>query len=299
MVQRRPRLKLIVRGIRRKHSHRPRPQEHISQRPIRIATFNVAMFSLAPAVPKPNNRATAMSYGVGTVGDHGMMFPSPRQPRSILKQSPLHHGNSTGSKRKVSINLPDNEISLANNKFLSLVEQRGGTSPILFTRSKVPVRSPICFPYMMGSFVRSCNGEEEEEVSNKSILEVLTEVNADILGLQDVKAEEEKGMSPLSDLARALGMHYVFAESWAPQYGNAVLSRWPIKRWRVQKIADDDDFRYFRTLLYRKVSCMARLMVGVHTICWAFNLIFKGLNIYILSVTYHILPNIWSHFEFH
>jgi endonuclease/exonuclease/phosphatase family metal-dependent hydrolase len=75
------------------------------------------------------------------------------------------------------------------------------------------------------------------------VLEVLRELDADILALQDVKAEEEKAMKPLSDLAGALGMNYVFAESWAPEYGNAILSRWPIKRWRVQKIYDDSDFR--------------------------------------------------------
>jgi len=57
----------------------------------------------------------------------------------------------------------------------------------------------------------------EGERQRKTVLEVLREVNADVLGLQDVKAEEENGMKPLSDLARALGMNYVFAESWAPQ----------------------------------------------------------------------------------
>lgn len=75
------------------------------------------------------------------------------------------------------------------------------------------------------------------------MVEVLRELNADVLGLQDVKAEEENGMKPLSDLAGALGMHYVFAESWAPQYGNAVFSKWPIKRCTVQKVFDHTDFR--------------------------------------------------------
>ncbi|KAL2993708.1 hypothetical protein AAZX31_10G128000 [Glycine max] len=44
-------------------------------------------------------------------------------------------------------------------------------------------------------------------------------------------------------LASALGMNYVFAESWAPQYGNTVLSKWPIKRWKLQKIFDHHDYR--------------------------------------------------------
>lgn len=72
---------------------------------------------------------------------------------------------------------------------------------------------------------------------------MLREVGADIIGLQNVKAEEEKGMRPLSDLAAGLGMKYVFAESWAPEYGNAVLSRFPIKQWKVQKVFDESDFR--------------------------------------------------------
>ncbi|KAL3725501.1 hypothetical protein ACJRO7_030518 [Eucalyptus globulus] len=36
-------------------------------------------------------------------------------------------------------------------------------------------------------------------------------------------------MKPLSELAAALEIRYAFAESWAPEYVNAVLSRWPIK----------------------------------------------------------------------
>ena len=48
-----------------------------------------------------------------------------------------------------------------------------------------------------------------------------------------MKAEEENAMKPVSDLAGALGMNYVSAESWASEYGNAILSRWPIKQWKV------------------------------------------------------------------
>ncbi|CBI26148.3 unnamed protein product, partial [Vitis vinifera] len=169
----------------------------ISGKPIRIATFNAAMFCLAPAI---DTWAKSENY----------------RPKSILKQSPLHSTPNTPdhlsqqkltrSRLKVSINLPDNEISLANSKLLSF-------------------------------------WESEKEGSSRSILEVLREVNADILALQDVKAEEEKGMKPLSDLAGALGMKYVFAESWAPEFGNAILSKWPIKRWKAQKIIDGEDFR--------------------------------------------------------
>ncbi|KAK8947969.1 hypothetical protein KSP40_PGU004839 [Platanthera guangdongensis] len=38
-------------------------------------------------------------------------------------------------------------------------------------------------------------------------------------------------------------MKYAFAESWAPDFGNAILSKWPIKQSRVQKICNHDDFR--------------------------------------------------------
>lgn len=219
-----------------------------SGRPIRIATFNVAMFSLAPAISEAdemgsfyNNKSSSMKVDY---------------PKSILKQSPLHASlskvqNLSDSKilprsnLKVSINLPENEISLANSRLLACMDNNGddeeeeeGTSR---TRSQVPARSPVCFP----SFMNFYSGSSERLMSSRSILEVLREIDADVLALQDVKAEEEKSMKPLSDLAAALGMKFVFAESWAPEYGNAILSKWPIKRWKVQKIADDDDFRCF------------------------------------------------------
>ncbi|CAL9203202.1 unnamed protein product [Musa hybrid cultivar] len=52
----------------------------------------------------------------------------------------------------------------------------------------------------------------------------------------NVKAEAEKGMKPLSDLAEGLGTEFVF--------GNAILwKKWLIKQWKSQKIFDDTDFR--------------------------------------------------------
>uniref|UniRef100_A0A0E0KDZ4 Endonuclease/exonuclease/phosphatase domain-containing protein n=1 Tax=Oryza punctata TaxID=4537 RepID=A0A0E0KDZ4_ORYPU len=77
----------------------------------------------------------------------------------------------------------------------------------------------------------------------RSVAEALREVGADMVALQNVRAEEGRGMRPLSELAEGLGMRYVFAESWAPEYGNAVLSRWPIKRWNARRLADHFDFR--------------------------------------------------------
>ena len=98
----------------------------------------------------------------------------------------------------------------------------------------------MCFPPGMCNYMQN---DESLMSGSRSILDVLSEVDADILALQDVRADEEKNMRPLSDLAQELGMNYVFAESWAPEYGNAIFSKWPIKRWRVQKIYDDQDFR--------------------------------------------------------
>ncbi|XP_030473802.1 uncharacterized protein LOC130136209 [Syzygium oleosum] len=268
LSRKRPRLKIVVKRLRRfglrvrsgellgakNSSNNGQFSFSFPERPIRVATFNVAMFSLAPAVP---NRDGSSVFDQEEEEEDYFVFGNNQkkpgglnsQPRSILKQSPLHpsvNGRPARSNLKVSINLPENEISIANSKLLGFLNE-ANSSPIMITnstntRSKVPVRSPICFPYSLG-LGNSRSDQEENLRSGKSILEVLKEVNADILALQDVKAQEEKGMRPLSDLASALGMDYVFAESWAPEYGNAVLSRWPIKRWRVQKIADDDDFR--------------------------------------------------------
>lgn len=263
LIWKRPRPKVIIKRFGKLNlKSQPKGESQlgrsVSEKPIRVATFNVAMFSLAPAVPKAGE-STGFSHE-----EEDFVFRSPvmnhfqaksmnTPPRGILKQSPIranlsspeHHTKQkkiTKSKLKVSINLPDNEISLANSKLLSFVEgEKEGSSHMTARRvhrSKVPVRSPLCFPSSMMNFQN-----DDFTRSGRTILEVLKEVDADILALQDVKADESKGMRPLSDLADALGMKYVFAESWAPEYGNAVLSKWPIKRWKVQKIADDDDFR--------------------------------------------------------
>ncbi|CAO2839683.1 unnamed protein product [Amaranthus hypochondriacus] len=183
------------------------------QQPIRIATFNAALFSMAPAViPDSNHNFKSKSFN--------------DRPKSILKQSPLHPTNLNPknnsdsltkqqkfakSKLRVSINLPDNEISLGRSRRIGFFEE--------------------------GKRI------DDDNSNRRSVVDVLRELDADILALQDVKAEEERGMKPLSDLADALGMHYVFAESWAPEYGNAVLSKWPIINSKVQKIFDDSDFR--------------------------------------------------------
>ncbi|EEE67690.1 hypothetical protein OsJ_25350 [Oryza sativa Japonica Group] len=185
---------------------------------IRVATFNAAMFSMAPAVAAASSAETATETArrVTTPAAGGG-----RRPKGILKaQASLAR---TASKARVSINLQDNEISRERSK-LGSTAARSTT-----TATTTPAAT------------QQLNGGAEGR--RRSVEEVLREVGADIIGLQNVRAEEERGMSPLSELAEGLGMRYVFAESWAPEYGNAVLSRWPIKRWKSQRVADQSDFR--------------------------------------------------------
>ncbi|KAK7336710.1 hypothetical protein VNO77_17256 [Canavalia gladiata] len=189
----------------------PKPQNEASSsvaepaapKPIRIATFNAALFSMAPALPEAEEKLERSKSMLD-------------RPRSILKQSRSQCESPVQSKSKlrVCINLPDNEISLRQSSFSE--EERKGSWSWRWV---------------------------ERERQRKTVVQVLRELNADVLGLQNVKAEEENGMKPLSDLAAALGMNYAFAESWAPQYGNAVLSKWPIKRCKPLKLFDHTDFR--------------------------------------------------------
>ncbi|GAA0164503.1 hypothetical protein LIER_20119 [Lithospermum erythrorhizon] len=249
-VWRRPQAKVVIRRFKRLKCPKSAVPSNgnanggvVSQRPIRLATFNAALFSLAPAVSKADKAVIFAHEAEGCLNNNG-------QPKSILKTSPLHStiknpdhfpmGNEgkKHNKSKVSINLPENEISLAQNKALSVLEDSSDKIIDFSVQNLAAMRSPVCFPASMFSWTN--DGDLRE---CRSIYDVLKEVDADILALQDVKAEEEKSMKPLSGLAQALGMHYVFAESWAPEYGNAILSKWPIKKWKIQKIYDDRDFR--------------------------------------------------------
>ncbi|THG04456.1 hypothetical protein TEA_022628 [Camellia sinensis var. sinensis] len=217
-------------------SNTEKPQE----KPIRIATFNAALFCMAPAIPKTESSNEDQPNSNQSIDYNSRIKSTNDRLKSILKQAPLFPNSMNDSenlskqqkfaksKLRVSINLPDNEISLMRSAQLSFGNEENEASSSKNTNINMKGKSSV---------------RSQRYSSNKTIVEVLREVEADILGLQDVKAEEEKGMKPLADLAEALGMNYVFAESWAPEYGNAVLSKWPIKRWNVQKIFDDSDFR--------------------------------------------------------
>ncbi|XP_051214057.1 uncharacterized protein [Lolium perenne] len=191
---------------------------------IRVATFNAALFSMAPAVAAtPEATAGGEREAARRSNSTGATGARPR-PKGILKaQASLL--SRTPSKARVSINLQDNEISLDRSGRL------GGTSSPRAAK-KPPLNKQQ--PSLTGGLDAS---------RRRSVEEVLRETGADIIGLQNVRAEEERGMRPLSELAAALGMRYVFAESWAPEYGNAVLSRWPITRWKALRVADQSDVR--------------------------------------------------------
>ncbi|KAL6500421.1 hypothetical protein OROHE_025787 [Orobanche hederae] len=263
-VRRRARPKLVVKKLGKSNSRtradqkdstistaviHPSSELVVGPRTVRFATFNAALFSMAPAVPHtdelPNTlHAETQDDGAGNNHESGGNSIGAKStndcPKSILKQSPLQFHPTLSaeenltrqqkfarSRLRVSINLPDNEISLKKSGQMSFETIKG----------KSPLRSNSAH-----FSTASSSGD------TRTVVEVLRELNADVLALQDVKAEEEKNMTPLSDLASALGMKYVFAESWAPEYGNAILSKWPIKRWKAHKIFDDTDFRFSWTL---------------------------------------------------
>jgi hypothetical protein len=200
---------------------RTRPDANLTENSgptIRIATFNAALFSMAPAISHHrvviNSEQQAVDVWCKSINDH-------RQPKkSILKNQSL---SKSSNKLRVSINLPENEISVEKERHFS--------GPLVCGDSK-------------GKGILGGSSRNNSMRCERSVLEVLREVDADVIALQNVRCEEEKAMKPLSDLAEGLGMRYIFADSWAPEYGNAVLSRWPIRRSKVQRICDDSDFRY-------------------------------------------------------
>ncbi|OEL19399.1 hypothetical protein BAE44_0019580 [Dichanthelium oligosanthes] len=205
-------------------------QQSMTPVTIRVATFNAAMFSMAPAVPPASSDDDDQHLKAGRRRQH--------QPKKgILKaQCSL---STVKQLRRVSINLQDGEIT---------ADQRGRNAPGAGGASSsnggtwkgkaVVTEGPDAT-----SVTRLPEWRRSSSRRTRSVAEVLREVGADIVALQNVRAEEGRAMRPLSDLAEGLGMRYVFAESWAPEYGNAVLSRWPIKRWKAHRIADQSDFR--------------------------------------------------------
>ncbi|CAM0908140.1 unnamed protein product [Alopecurus aequalis] len=168
--------------------------------------IRVATFSAALFSMAPAVQASAVvpESGPGT-GAEGRAESVVPRPKWILKAQ-ASELPGTPRKARVLIDVQDNEMSLQ--------DRRPGV-----------------------------RRHAQDAPRRRSVEEVLRETGADMIALQNVRAEEEHGMRPLSELAGALGMQFVFAESWAPGYGNAVLSRWPIKRWKVVRVADQFDLR--------------------------------------------------------
>jgi endonuclease/exonuclease/phosphatase family metal-dependent hydrolase len=78
--------------------------------------------------------------------------------------------------------------------------------------------------------IHKCRGLDGR-VRPGRIAEVLRQVDADIVALQEVLGLEDQGHY----LARELGLHYATGENRkhaGSSYGNAVLSRWPLKNTR-------------------------------------------------------------------
>ncbi|CAL4914511.1 unnamed protein product [Urochloa decumbens] len=203
---------------------------------IRVATFNAAMFSMAPAVPQPADADDDEQYPRSTAGRRRQQ----RQPKKgILKAqgpaSPAKH-----QQLRVSINLQDDEIT-ASERGRNAGGAAGGAGAS--SSNGAWKGKAAAAAESLGAKIIIPEWRRSSSRRARSVAGVLREVGADIVGLQNVRAEEGRGMRPLADLAEGLGMRYVFAESWAPEYGNAVLSRWPIKGWKAHRVADHSDFR--------------------------------------------------------
>lgn len=81
--------------------------------------------------------------------------------------------------------------------------------------------------------VHSCIGSDRR-VAPERIRQVIEDAAADVVALQEVDVEQERtrGLHQPAWLADQLGMHYAFVSARAcggGQYGNAVLSRYPLE----------------------------------------------------------------------
>ncbi len=85
-----------------------------------------------------------------------------------------------------------------------------------------------------------------------AILDVLRQVDADVIGLQEVWQDDDADQ--LAQLADALGYHAARSPDPSPHgFGNAVLSRWPIDEhdWRYLPAADGPEHR---TVLHARIA---------------------------------------------
>ncbi|XP_024534790.1 uncharacterized protein LOC9656403 [Selaginella moellendorffii] len=196
-----------------------------SSRTVRLATMNVAMFSLASAVPG-NVSCTLLNHatleGYSSMDCYNPTFGScPTPPLGALLLEP--------------ISPPADQVEAEAIATVFAHHHRSKVNPAFSPNPFYSFHSSPCIELGTPLFAKSFH--------KASVFEVLRDSKADLIALQEVRAEEEKGMSPLTDLAEALGMHYAYAESWAPEFGNAILSRWPIKSTSVKRIYNSSDYR--------------------------------------------------------
>lgn len=82
------------------------------------------------------------------------------------------------------------------------------------------------------------------------VTEVISAAGADIVGLNEVFHPDRSGEgTPLAELAARLGMRYVFGPARPapdapshPPYGNALLSRWPIRAFAAHHLAPETPY---------------------------------------------------------
>ncbi|WP_370268773.1 endonuclease/exonuclease/phosphatase family protein [Streptomyces sp. V4I8] len=105
------------------------------------------------------------------------------------------------------------------------------------------------------------------EARQKAILTELRELRPDIVGLQEVWADERENQAEW--LAAELGLHWSWAPSPAPErwrrrigdhtvdIGNAVLSRWPVVAQRTLRLPAPADVDDGRLALYTRLAAPA------------------------------------------
>src|SRR3954462_15136351 len=91
------------------------------------------------------------------------------------------------------------------------------------------------------------------EERSKLIRRGLKELAADLVGLQEVLHHDEEPVEQAQELADGLGYDLAFARAWhiggGLQFGNAVLSRWPITRAENFQLPEEPS-EETRSLLY-------------------------------------------------
>jgi endonuclease/exonuclease/phosphatase family metal-dependent hydrolase len=104
------------------------------------------------------------------------------------------------------------------------------------------------------------------QARRKAILSVLRELRPDVVGLQEVWADTDENLAEW--LAAELGLHWTWAATDTPggwqrrlgaegagvDYGNAVLSRWPITAREVLRLPAPPDLDDGRLALYARLT---------------------------------------------